>query len=145
MQYQGQSSPLILHPIHLWSIVYDTALCEDPSVIQPVLLNLQVGSISIYYCQTTRMLVYKSFISPFRESYYCLNLSSATNHFFLTERAWHCSSFYLPEAHVHIVPNVLPQSLCGWPRTSWHLLGKRHNHPIVRLACLCRMIGDIHV
>jgi len=46
--------------------------------------------------------------------------------------------------HVHIVPNVLPRSLCGWPRTSLHLLEEGHNHPIVRFAYLCHghMIGE---
>jgi len=45
-------------------------------------------------------------------------------------------------SHVHIVPNVLPQSLCGWPRTSLHLLEEGHNHLIVRFAYLCHMIGE---
>jgi len=40
------------------------------------------------------------------------------------------------------VPNALPQSLCGWPRTSLHLLEEGHNHPIVRFAYLCHMIGE---
>jgi len=42
---------------------------------------------------------------------------------------------------VHIVPKVLPRSLCGWPRTSLHLLKEGHNHLIVRFAYLCLMIG----
>jgi len=45
-------------------------------------------------------------------------------------------------SHVHIVPNVLPRSLCGWPHTSLHLLEEGHNHPIVRFAYLCHMIGE---
>jgi len=48
-------------------------------------------------------------------------------------------------SHVHIVPNVLPRSLCSWPRTSLHLLDsveEGHNHPIVRFAYLCHMIGE---
>jgi len=44
-------------------------------------------------------------------------------------------------SHVHIVPDVLPRSLCGWPRTSVHLLEEGHNRPIVRFAYLCHMIG----
>jgi len=43
---------------------------------------------------------------------------------------------------VHIVPNVLPRSLCSWPRTSLHLLEEGHNHPIVHFAYLCHMIGE---
>ena len=43
---------------------------------------------------------------------------------------------------MHIVPYVLPRSLCGWPRTSLHLLEEGHNHPIVRFAYLCHMIGE---
>jgi len=43
---------------------------------------------------------------------------------------------------VHIVPNVLPRSLCGCPRTSLHLLEEGHNHPIVRFVYLCHMIGE---
>jgi len=45
-------------------------------------------------------------------------------------------------SHVHIVPNVFPCSLCGWPRTSLHLLEEGHNHPIVCFAYLCHMIGE---
>ena len=45
-------------------------------------------------------------------------------------------------SHVHIVPNVLPQSLCDWPCTSLHLLKERHNQPIVRFAYLCHMISE---
>jgi len=45
-------------------------------------------------------------------------------------------------SHVHIVPNVLPRSLCGWPCTSLHLLKEGKNHPIVRFAYLCNMIGE---
>ena len=45
-------------------------------------------------------------------------------------------------SHVHIVPNVLPRSLCSWPRTSLHLLGEGHNHPIVHFSYLCHMIGE---
>jgi len=40
------------------------------------------------------------------------------------------------------VLDVLPQSLCGWPYTSLHLLEERHNHPIVRFAYLRHMISE---
>jgi len=43
---------------------------------------------------------------------------------------------------VHIVPNALPRSLYGWPRKSLHLLEEGHNHPIVRSAYLCHVIGE---
>jgi len=43
---------------------------------------------------------------------------------------------------MHILPNVLRRSLYGWPRTSLHQLEEGHNHPIVRLAYLCHMIGE---
>ena len=43
---------------------------------------------------------------------------------------------------MHTVPDVLPRSLCGWPRTSLHLLEEGHNHPIVHFAYLCHMIGE---
>ena len=43
---------------------------------------------------------------------------------------------------MHIVPKVLPRSLCGWPRKSLHLLGEGHNRPIVRFAYLCHMIDE---
>ena len=39
-------------------------------------------------------------------------------------------------------PNLLSRSLCGWPRTSLYLLEEGHNHPIVRFAYLCHMIGE---
>ena len=42
---------------------------------------------------------------------------------------------------MHIVPEVLPRSFCGWPCTSLHLLEEGHNHPIVHFAYLCDMIG----
>jgi len=45
-------------------------------------------------------------------------------------------------SHVHIVPNVLPRSLCGWSRTSLHLLEQGHNHLIVRFAYLSHMISE---
>ena len=45
-------------------------------------------------------------------------------------------------SHVHIVPNVLPRSLCGCPRISLHLLEEGHNHSIVRFAYLCHMISE---
>jgi len=47
-------------------------------------------------------------------------------------------------SRVHMVPNVLSQSLCDWPRKSWNLLEKDRldNHPIVRFACLCHMISE---
>jgi len=41
-----------------------------------------------------------------------------------------------------IVPNVLPRSLCGWPRTFSYLLEEGHNHPIVRFEYLYHMIGE---
>ena len=43
---------------------------------------------------------------------------------------------------MHIVPNVLPQSLCVWPRKSMHVLVERQNHTIVRSAYLCHMISE---
>ena len=43
---------------------------------------------------------------------------------------------------MHIVPNVLPRSLCGWPRKSLHLLEEGQNCPIVRFAYLHHMIGE---
>jgi len=45
-------------------------------------------------------------------------------------------------SHVHIMPNVLARSLCSWPYTSLHLLKEGRNHPIVRFAYLCHMIGE---
>ena len=53
-------------------------------------------------------------------------------------------SFPVYCSHVHIVPYVLPRSLCGWPRTSLHLplLEEGHNYAIVRFAYLCHMIGE---
>ena len=33
-------------------------------------------------------------------------------------------------------------SLCGWPRTSLHLLEEGQNHLIVRFTYLCHMIGE---
>ena len=45
-------------------------------------------------------------------------------------------------SHVHTVPDVLPRSLCGRPCTSLHLLEEGHNHPIVRFAYQCHMIGE---
>ena len=45
-------------------------------------------------------------------------------------------------SHVHIVPDVLPRSLCGWPCTSLHLLKEGHNHSILRFAYLYHMIGE---
>jgi len=38
--------------------------------------------------------------------------------------------------------DALPRSLCGWHCTSLHLLEEKHNHPIVRFAYLCHMIGE---
>ena len=38
-----------------------------------------------------------------------------------------------------------PRSLCCCPRTSVYLLEEEHNHPIVRFAYLCHMIGEEHV
>jgi len=43
---------------------------------------------------------------------------------------------------MQIVPNVLPQSLCGWPCKSLHLLEESQNHPVVRFAYLCHVIGE---
>ena len=54
---------------------------------------------------------------------------------------WACVPLSI-SSHVHIVPDVLPRSLCGWPRTSLHLLEEGHNHPIVRFAYLCHVIGE---
>jgi hypothetical protein len=31
--------------------------------------------------------------------------------------------------------------MCTWPDKSLHLLEEGQNHPIVRFACLCHMIG----
>jgi len=45
-------------------------------------------------------------------------------------------------SHVPIVPYILPQYLCSWPRTFLHLLEEGHNHPIVCFAYLCHMIGE---
>jgi len=45
-------------------------------------------------------------------------------------------------SHVHIVPNLLPRSLCGWPCTSLHLLKEGHNYPILRFTYLCHVIGE---
>jgi len=42
--------------------------------------------------------------------------------------------------HVHVVPNVLLQSLCGWPRKSLHPLEEAQNHPIVHFAYLRHML-----
>ena len=41
---------------------------------------------------------------------------------------------------MHIVPNVLPRSLWGWPRK--HLLEEGQDHLIVRFAYLCHLIGE---
>ena len=54
---------------------------------------------------------------------------------------WACVPLSI-SSHVRIVPDILPRSLCGWPRTSLQLLEEGHNHPIVRFACLCHMIGQ---
>ena len=45
-----------------------------------------------------------------------------------------CARSLSISSHVRVVPNVLPRSLCGWSRTSLHLLEEGHNHPIVRFA-----------
>jgi len=45
-------------------------------------------------------------------------------------------------SHLHIVPDVLPLSYCGWPRTTLHLVEEGHNPPIVRFAYLWHMIGE---
>jgi len=52
-----------------------------------------------------------------------------------------CVALYI-SLHVHIVPNALPRSLCGWPRKSLHLLEEGHNCPIVRFAYMCHMICE---
>jgi len=54
---------------------------------------------------------------------------------------WACVPLSI-SSHVHIVPDVLPRSLCGCPRTSLHVLEEGHNHPILRFAHLCHMIGE---
>jgi len=45
-------------------------------------------------------------------------------------------------SYVHIVSNVLPRSLCSWPRTSLHLLEEGHSHPVVRFTYLCHLICE---
>jgi len=51
-----------------------------------------------------------------------------------------CSCIYLlTRAHCAW---FFPQSLCGWPRTSLHLLEEGHNHSIVRFAYLCHVISE---
>jgi len=45
-------------------------------------------------------------------------------------------------SHVYTVLDVLPRSLCGWSRTSLHLLEEGHNHLIVRFVYLCHMISE---
>jgi len=54
---------------------------------------------------------------------------------------WACAPVYISSL-VHVVPNVLPRSLCAWPRTCVHLLEEGHNHPIMRLVYLCHMISE---
>ena len=44
-------------------------------------------------------------------------------------------------SHVHIVPNFLPRSLCGWPCKSLNLLVEGHNQLIVHFAYPCHVIG----
>jgi len=44
--------------------------------------------------------------------------------------------------HMHIVPNLLPRALGGWPHKFLHLLEEGHNHLILRFAYLCHMIGE---
>jgi len=60
-------------------------------------------------------------------------------------QCWHSmsvrSSLHLRTSHVRIVPDILPRSLCGWNRTSLHLLEEGNNNLSVRFAYLCRMIG----
>ena len=51
------------------------------------------------------------------------------------------SSLHLRASHERIVSDVLPRSLCGWPRTSLHLLEEGNNNLSVRFAYLFRMIG----
>ena len=47
---------------------------------------------------------------------------------------------------MHIVPNVLLRSLCGWPRRSLQLLEELPgpNHPIVRFTYLSHMMAKKH-
>ena len=54
---------------------------------------------------------------------------------------WACIPPHI-SLHVHIVPNVLLRSFCDWPRKSLHLPREGQNHPIVRFAYLCHMIGE---
>jgi len=52
-----------------------------------------------------------------------------------------CSSLYLLTcAHCALCSPSISQ--CSWPRTSLPLLEEGHNHPIVRFAYLCHMIGE---
>ena len=53
---------------------------------------------------------------------------------------WACFPLCI-SLHVCIVPDVIPQSLFGWPRKSAHLLVERQDHCNVRFAYLCHMIG----
>ena len=54
---------------------------------------------------------------------------------------WAYAALYI-SVHMHIVPNVLPKSLCGWPHKSLYLLEEGQNHPIVHFAYLCHDIGE---
>jgi len=49
-----------------------------------------------------------------------------------SDTLWACVPFYI-SLHVHIVPNVLPRSLYGWPCKSLHLPVEGQNHPM----CVC--------
>ena len=52
-----------------------------------------------------------------------------------------CALLYM-SLHVHIVPNSFPGSLCGWSCKSLHLVEEGQNHPSVRFAYPCHMIGE---
>ena len=51
-----------------------------------------------------------------------------------------CSSVH-PLKRAHCAQYFLPRSLCGWPGKSLHLLEEGQNHPIVRFAYLCHIVG----
>jgi len=57
---------------------------------------------------------------------------------------WACVPLSI-SSHVHILPDVLPWSLCGWPRNSLHLLEEGHNRPIVCFIYQCHMISEVLV
>ena len=51
-----------------------------------------------------------------------------------------CSSVH-PLKRAHCAQYFLPRSLRGWPGKSLHLLEEGQNHPIVRFAYLCHIVG----